>query len=202
MMTEKRWLSCADPKRMLALLRGRASKRKLRLFACACVREAIRRYPWPFGREVLPAVEAVEKFADALITGDVLSPFQAFSYWIASENPWEAAGSAAHSWTEDEVIEDKKVSADPVFVCGVFREVFGNPFRSATIDSDWLGRNERTVLKLAQAIYDERRFADLPILADALEEAGCDNADVLAHCRSGGEHVCGCWVVDLLPGKE
>jgi hypothetical protein len=43
-----------------------------------------------------------------------------------------------------------------------------------------------------QAIYEERRFADLPILADALEEAGCDHADVLARCRSGGEHVIGC----------
>jgi hypothetical protein len=53
----------------------------------------------------------------------------------------------------------------------------------------------------AQLIYEERRFADLPSLADAIEEAGCDNADVLAHCRAGSEHVRGCWVVDLLLGK-
>jgi hypothetical protein len=55
---------------------------------------------------------------------------------------------------------------------------------------------------LAQVIYDERRFADLPILADALEEAGCTNTDILDHCRLPGEHVRGCWVVDLILRKE
>jgi hypothetical protein len=58
------------------------------------------------------------------------------------------------------------------------------------------------VTALAQSIYDQRRFADMPILADALAEAGCTNADVLNHCRQPGEHVRGCWVVDLLLGKE
>jgi hypothetical protein len=58
------------------------------------------------------------------------------------------------------------------------------------------------VTALAQAIYDERAFDRLPSLADALEDAGCDNQDILQHCRSGGEHVRGCWVVDLLLGKE
>jgi hypothetical protein len=59
-----------------------------------------------------------------------------------------------------------------------------------------------TVRQLAQAIYDDRAFDRLPILADALEDAGCDNADILNHCRQPGEHVRGCWVVDLLLGKE
>jgi hypothetical protein len=58
------------------------------------------------------------------------------------------------------------------------------------------------VPKLAAEIYDARAFDRLPILADALEEAGCDDADGLAHCRSGGEHVRGCWVVDWVSGKE
>jgi hypothetical protein len=80
------------------------------------------------------------------------------------------------------------------------RELFGNPFRPAAAPA-WRVGEDSTALRLAQAIYRERRFADLPILADALEEAGCDHADALAHCRSGGEHVCGCWVVDLLLGK-
>jgi hypothetical protein len=85
----------------------------------------------------------------------------------------------------------------------LMRCVFGNPFRSMpTADLTWLAWNDGTVPKLAQAIYEERHFADLPILADALEEAGCDNADILTHCRGGGEHVRGCWVVDLLLGKE
>ena len=58
------------------------------------------------------------------------------------------------------------------------------------------------MLNLAQAIYEERRFGDLPVLADALEEAGCTDADILSHCRGPGPHVRGCWVVDLLLGKQ
>ena len=67
-----------------------------------------------------------------------------------------------------------------------------NPFRPApAVDPRWLSWNDGTVAKLARAVYDERRFADLPILADALEDAGCTDAAVLAHCRSRGEHVRG-----------
>jgi hypothetical protein len=83
-----------------------------------------------------------------------------------------------------------------------FHDVFGNPFRPVVVDPPWLTWNDAAVRKLAQFIYDERRFADLPILADALEDAGCSDADILAHCRGGGEHVRGCWVVDLLLGKS
>jgi hypothetical protein len=66
------------------------------------------------------------------------------------------------------------------------------------IDPSWLTWNEATVRKLAQAIRDERRFGDLPILADALEEAGCTSPDVLAHCRDPGNHSRRCWLVDRL----
>jgi len=81
-------------------------------------------------------------------------------------------------------------------------DIFGNPFRPITIDPSWLEWNGGTVVKLAQAIYDERAFDRLPILADALEEAGCSDQDILGHCRSGGGHVRGCWVVDLVLGKK
>ena len=70
------------------------------------------------------------------------------------------------------------------------------------VDQCWLRWNDATVVRLAQRIYYERRFADLPILADALEEAGCTNADILDHCRRPGPHVRGCWVVDLVLGKD
>ena len=76
--------------------------------------------------------------------------------------------------------------------------VFGNPFRPATADSRWL---TSTVVSLAQTTYAERAFDRLPILADALDEAGCDQPDLLAHCRSDGPHVRGCWAVDLILGK-
>jgi hypothetical protein len=76
------------------------------------------------------------------------------------------------------------------------------PMPSVRIDPLWLAWNDGTVVKLTQSIYECPRFDDLPILADALEEAGCDNADILAHLRGPGPHVRGCWVVDLLLNKE
>jgi hypothetical protein len=75
-------------------------------------------------------------------------------------------------------------------------------FAPATVSPAWLAWNDGTVVKIAQAIYDERAFERLPVLADALEDAGCDNADIRRHCREPGEHVRGCWVVDLLLGKS
>jgi hypothetical protein len=81
----------------------------------------------------------------------------------------------------------------------LLRDILGNPFRSLTLDPSWLTTH---VIALAQAIYDDRAFDRMPILADALEEAGCTNQDILTHCRSGGDHVRGCWVVDLVLGKE
>jgi hypothetical protein len=72
-------------------------------------------------------------------------------------------------------------------------------FRSIALVPSWLSS---TVTYLAESIYTNRAFDRLPILADALEEAGCDNADILNHCRQSGEHVRGCWVVDLLLGKS
>jgi hypothetical protein len=84
----------------------------------------------------------------------------------------------------------------------LLRCVFGDPFRPApAADPSWLAWNGSTVAKLAAAVYDGRRFADLPILADALEDAGCTDATILSHCRGGGEHVRGCWVVDLLTAR-
>jgi hypothetical protein len=80
----------------------------------------------------------------------------------------------------------------------LLRCVVGTPFRPLCVDSPLT----RTVAALAQGIYDERSFDRLPVLADALEEAGCTNADILNHCRSDGPHVRGCWVVDLLLGKK
>jgi hypothetical protein len=67
------------------------------------------------------------------------------------------------------------------------------PFRSVATNPVWLTWNDGTVVKLAQGIYDERAFDRLPILADALEEAGCHDPDILGHCRNPGLHVRGCW---------
>jgi hypothetical protein len=80
----------------------------------------------------------------------------------------------------------------------LLRDIFGNPFRPAAIDPRWL---TSTAVSLAGAIYEERAFDRLPILADALEDAGCDNADILTHLRGEGPHARGCWAVDLVLGK-
>ncbi|MBA4189509.1 MAG: hypothetical protein C0467_16090 [Planctomycetaceae bacterium] len=78
------------------------------------------------------------------------------------------------------------------------REIFGNPFRLVSFDPEW---RTSTVLALAQHIYSARDFSVMAILGDALEDAGCENEDVLSHCRGPGQHVRGCWVCDLVLGK-
>lgn len=87
------------------------------------------------------------------------------------------------------------------FICPLLREMF-NPFHSDYIDPYWIKWNEGTVSKLAQGIYKDNFWPDMPILADALEEAGCNDESILAHCRGQINHVRGCWVVDLLLGKK
>jgi hypothetical protein len=81
----------------------------------------------------------------------------------------------------------------------LLRDIFGNPFRPVTVDPAWL---TSTVTALARQMYESRDFTPMPILTDALQDAGCDHADILGHCRSDGPHVRGCWVVDLVLGKE
>ncbi|MGH7224937.1 MAG: hypothetical protein ACRELF_17070 [Gemmataceae bacterium] len=93
------------------------------------------------------------------------------------------------------------LGANPVVMASTLRDVFHAPYRGVVARAAWRMWQGGIVPKLAQAIYDERSFDRLPILADALEEAGCTDADILNHCRQPGEHVRGCWVVDLLLGK-
>ena len=81
----------------------------------------------------------------------------------------------------------------------LIRDIFGNPFRPVAFSPSW---RTSTVLALASQMYESRDFGAMPILADALQDAGCDSAEVLDHCRGEGPHVRGCWVVDLVLGKE
>ncbi len=81
----------------------------------------------------------------------------------------------------------------------LLRDLFGNPFRPLAFDSRW---RTADVLGLARGIYEDRAFERLPLLADALMDAGCDSEDTLSHCRGPGPHVRGCWVVDLVLGEE
>jgi hypothetical protein len=99
-------------------------------------------------------------------------------------------------------------SAEPAAQSVLFRDLFGTPFRPIILKRAWLTWHNATILKLAQAIYEDRQLPSghldahrLAVLADALEDAGCTDQDVLGHCRGQGPHVRGCWVVDLLLGK-
>jgi hypothetical protein len=81
----------------------------------------------------------------------------------------------------------------------LLRDIVGNPFRPVAFDPNW---RTSTAVALATRMYDSRDFSVMPILADALQDAGCDHPDILAHCRDDGPHARGCWVVDLVLGKS
>jgi hypothetical protein len=85
---------------------------------------------------------------------------------------------------------------------GLLREFFVYPRHPARLSHDLLAWHDATIPRIVQGIYEERAFDRLPILHDALLDAGCDDEDILAHCRSNGPHVRGCWVIDLILGKE
>jgi hypothetical protein len=91
-------------------------------------------------------------------------------------------------------------SAERQSLAKLVREVFGNPFRPVAFNPAW---RTSTVVALAKGMYGSRDFSAMPILADALQDAGCDSDDILDHCRdANATHVRGCWVVDLVLGKS
>ena len=110
---------------------------------------------------------------------------------------WRAGGYNACDWQAIKAEEG-------VIHAHLLRDIIGRlPFRPVALDSAWLSWHDRLIVSMAQRIYDSRDFKDMPVLADALEEAGCTNPDVLSHCRQqGAVHVRGCWVIDGLLGKE
>jgi hypothetical protein len=111
----------------------------------------------------------------------------------AAQDAW---GAVSHAGGDERGNQDG-IREDQVQVA-ILQDIFGNPFRPVTFLPEW---RTSTVLALAQQMYDSRDFGAMPILADALQDAGCDSENVLNHCRSGAVHVRGCWVVDLALGK-
>jgi hypothetical protein len=104
-------------------------------------------------------------------------------------------GDADRRWFEALVAESDRVSREGM---SLLKDIIGNPYRPISLALEWRTDN---ALALAGLMYESRNFAAMPILADALQDAGCDNADVLDHCRGPGPHVRGCWAVDLVLGK-
>lgn len=264
-MTRAEWLACTDPGKMLAYLCGRASDRKLRLFACACCRRV-----WHLLRaeESRQAIETAERFADGSASPEELARAKAAAkqitwasiqrvhaewalptmtdsaraawvgVWVAcaaeettEANVWtdgtadQEAGPAQSlalrtaqvtSWAKTvaeeqglwgtftgQVAEAGEASwlgpdEEEAYQCALLRDVFGHLFEPCHLRSQWLRWHDGVVPTMAEVIHNERRFGDLPILADALEDAGCQNAALLAHCRTPGPHTRGCWALDAL----
>ena len=221
-MTEEEWFAWRDPRevvqRLLADIRAPIAAafthRKMVLFGAACCRRVEDRWK---DERVCTAVEAAERHCDARTNEDrqLIKPVRLLiredrewassepgrlakavcgrSGWsVALECSWEASFlfGGATLWTEHE--RGTQMS--------LLRDIIGNPFRSTRGSPKW--RTETAVLLAAQ-MYESRDFSAMPILADALQDAGCDSDDIFSHCRDANQvHVRGCWVVDLVLGKS
>lgn len=185
-MTEAEWLAAADPIPMLRFLERRTGDRKLWLFSIACHRRV-----WPaLNARVRQAIETSERYvegratdADMLLHNTRISVSDSVRYAVPDGQ--NLSGDPK---------QEARVQAD------LLRDIFGNPFRPIAVVPSWLTTDVRL---LARGIYEEKAFDRMPILADALQDAGCDSDDLLAHCRdASAAHVRGCWVCDLVTGKE
>jgi hypothetical protein len=210
--------------------RTKAGKRKLRLFACACCRLVWHLLTDSRLRRAIEKSEAVAEGeadrADLEVSSREILDLTYGGY--APGDPGAAVRAAAHMALR--CVSQKaseaafRITTLPIpfdwdslggkvgeaALCDLIREVFGYPFRPApAVDPAWLAWQGGTVAQLAQAAYEERQLpegtldlAHLAALADALEDAGCTDAELLGHLRSPGPHVRGCWAVDLVLGKE
>jgi uncharacterized protein (TIGR02996 family) len=187
-MREATWRAGKDPKKMLAWAAGRFSRRRLRLFACACASLEWEALP-PVGRR---AVEAAEAFADDPSTFAAMR-----SAGVAAQRVAQAV-VCARTRAADAAQSALTYVYRPKGLIAVLHCQFGIPHRALTADVAWKSANDGAAVRLAREIYLNRTFDQLPILADALEDAGCSDADVLAHCRDVKEHSRGCWVLEML----
>jgi hypothetical protein len=219
-MTEREW----------AFLRGRVSDRKLRLFGCACCRAAMPLLKDPRSQR---AVETAERYADGLASecqlaaavaeadaaadgagGTEMKEAAYAAKAAAHADAWQAARGPCWHIARAEVerrfafrtrerrrsVEGKIHRAELERQTELLRCIVGDPFHLVAFSPLW--RTEHAVA-LARQMYDSRDFSAMPILADALLDAGCDSADILAHCRDPKQtHVRGCWVVDLALGMD
>jgi hypothetical protein len=221
-MTEKQWLACTDPQKMLGFLKGKAGERKLRLFAVACSRRVWHHLTDETLRQ---GIRLAERYADGLATKDELVRAIAAITTACGDQKGvlrlhEAppATNAAFYAVSPPLVPGKDIlparlaainaatdAGEVARQTDLLRDIF-RPFHPISGSPAW---QTPQVVALAQAAYDERDLpagtldlARLAILADALEYAGCDQADLLGHLRGPGPHVRGCWAVDLLLGKE
>lgn len=198
-MTEQDWLTATDPLPLLAHLQGRASDRKFRLFLAFGARAVRTEMQYHGPADV---ADLQERFADGLVTEREVKEFYRAKEVIPLDMDvpltpaWQSARSGAYEYRF--WLTERGTTAVP-YLCNVVRCIFGNPFRLPSLGP--AGRTP-TVVALATAIYADRSFDDLPVLADALEEAGSTDAILLQHLRGGGPHVRGGFALDLVLGRE
>ena len=196
-MTEAEWLNATDPyPRQLLVVQEYASIRKLRLIAAALVRQL---QPRPEHEDAKSCDDIIEASADQPRLWEELEP-----ELYARPGNWRFTHVLALSDLTFVVKELRKLVAfyqydPPDYPLRLIHEVVGNPFRPVSFSPSW---RTDTAVSLAKQMYESREFGAMPILADALQDAGCDNDDILSHCRGPGPHVRGCWVVDLVLEKE
>jgi hypothetical protein len=212
-MNETQWLAGVDPTPMFKSVSAMTSARKVRLFLCACWRRDPNLLP---SHRALGVMEAAEGFADGQVSRSDLMDMLGGQWKAAVGVAGASKQQAIHALPARRILYilypwgDLRhfLPSEPDIHPRVhlLRDIVGNPFHPVSIHPAWL---TPTVTSLATAAYEERSLpsgeldtARLAILADALEDAGCDNADIIAHLRAPGLHVRGCWVVDLLLGKE
>jgi hypothetical protein len=230
MMTEAEWLACPRPEILLEYLGGALGDRKMRLFGVACCRRVGQMIGDVRGHRAITASEnyadgnatddalreAQYELEDAILSigEEVWRSLYKLAYSraevacfpdppTASWATYVATRCAAQICARDQGQGDDWLSHTELQAqADILREIVGNPFRAITVEPSWLAWNCGTAPAIARHVYEDRAFHDLPLLADALEEAGCTEPDILAHCRGTGPHVRGCWVVDLLLGKS
>lgn len=220
-MTEAEWLACEDSTALLDSLPTGVSDRQFRLFACACVRRV-----WHLlaDERSQRAVETAERYADGLAdrqqliaAKDEAREAKRQSRWPKCPDTIYRAASAAQDATRDSgrsaahncVWEASRAKCERdtnrcdeselIHQAILLRDIVSNPFRPVAIDPS---SRSLSVVGLAQTIYDDRAFNRMPDLGEALNRVGCREELILDHCRQTDSHVLGCWVIDLILGKE
>lgn len=219
-MTKEAWHECRDPLAMLCFLRGRASGRKFRLFATACARDAFASGTIPESEcppnafsEYLAAILAAESFADGGPAPSHNTLFPCVAQPTRAEMTDEDIALVALGYDADvglgtTPIEENMpriVSRYRIHPTHYLRDIFGSVFHAMPLDAAFCTARVRAIAEIA---YQERAMPTghlhtdhLAILADALDEAGCTDTDLLAHLRSLIPHVRGCYALDLIMDK-
>jgi hypothetical protein len=206
-MTEEEWLKCKEVIAMLRHLRVKLEERKVILLTVACFERVREQLPTDC-RDWLDLLHGVGEGHTS--PQDLNANWETVEWQLSNlDGPDAPVGGRFYSllilatggWLVEETLERGNAAWEVAEAehAVMLRDIFGNPFRPVTLDPAWLTSD---VLALARGIYDERAFDRMPILADALQDAGCNNDDVLNHCRDANAvHVRGCWLVDLLLGN-